>query len=98
MATTMTKLLTAADLLRLSGEGVHGELIRGVLYEAMPSGYAHSKIAANLTILLGSFIKPRRLGSLATSESSRARSTSAPTRCPMVETRLISCCECSWRA
>ena len=31
MATTMTKLLTAADLLRLSGEGVHGELIRGVL-------------------------------------------------------------------
>ncbi len=68
MATTMTKLLTAADLLRLSGEGVHGELIRGVLYETMPSGYAHSKVAANLTILLGSFIKPRRLGSLATSD------------------------------
>lgn len=26
-----TELLTAADLLRLDGEGVHGELIRGVL-------------------------------------------------------------------
>ena len=37
MATTMTKLLTAADLLRLSGEGVRGELIRGVLHETMPS-------------------------------------------------------------
>ena len=68
MTATMTKLLTADDLLRLSGEGVRGELIRGVLHETMPSGYAHSKIAANLTILLGGFIKPRRLGSLATSD------------------------------
>ena len=40
MATTMTKppttkLLTATDLLRLAGEGVRGELIRGVLHEAL---------------------------------------------------------------
>ena len=28
--TTEVKLLTAADLLRLDGEGVRGELIRGV--------------------------------------------------------------------
>ena len=48
MATTMTKLLTADDLLRLSGEGVRGELIRGVLHEIMPSGYAHGKIAMKL--------------------------------------------------
>ena len=40
MATTMTKLLTADDLLRLDSEGVRGELIRGVLHETMPAGYA----------------------------------------------------------
>ena len=32
------RLLTADDLLRLSGEGVRGELIRGVLCESMPAG------------------------------------------------------------
>ncbi len=69
MATTMTKLLTANDLLRLSGQGVRGELIRGVLHETMPTGYAHGKIVMNLGIMLGVFIKPRRLGSLTGSDS-----------------------------
>ena len=41
MATTLTKLLTADDLLRLDSEGVRGELIRGVLYETMPAGMEH---------------------------------------------------------
>ena len=62
MATTMTKLLTAADLLRLSGEGVRGELIRGVLYETMPSGYAHGKIAMKLGFFLNAFIIPGNWG------------------------------------
>ena len=69
MATTMEKLLTADDLLRLDSEGVRGELIRGVLHETMPAGYAHGKIVMNLGILLGVFIKPRRLGSLIASDS-----------------------------
>ena len=49
MATTMTKpltteLLTATDLLRLAGEGVRGELIRGVLHETMMTGVEHGEI------------------------------------------------------
>ena len=64
MATTMTKLLTAADLLRLDGQGVRGELIQGVLHETMPAGYAHGKIAMKLGYLLNAFIVPRKLGSL----------------------------------
>ena len=64
MATTLTKLLTAADLLRLDSQGVRGELIGGVLYETMPTGLEHGKIAATLTILLGIFIMPRKLGTL----------------------------------
>ncbi len=69
MAITANRLLTADDLLRLDSEGVRGELIRGVLYETMPTGHEHGKIAANLTILLGGFIKPRKLGSLTASDS-----------------------------
>ena len=68
MATTLTKLLTAADLLRLDSQGARGELIGGVLYETMPTGLEHGKIAATLTILLGIFIMPRKLGTLATSD------------------------------
>ena len=64
-----TKRMTADDLLRLYGEGVRGELIRGVLCETMPTGQEHGEVAANLTILLGMFVKPRKLGRLTTSDS-----------------------------
>ena len=57
-----TGLLTAEDLLRLYSEGVRGELIRGTLYETMPSGREHGRIAAQLGHLLVRFIRPRRLG------------------------------------
>ena len=69
IANAGTKRLTADDLLRLYSEGVRGELIRGVLCETMPTGYEHSKTVANLTILLGSFVKSRKLGSLTASDS-----------------------------
>ena len=68
MATTLTKLLTAADLLRLYGEGVRGELIRGVLHETMSTGLEHGEIAVNLSAELRNFVKPRRLGRLVTSD------------------------------
>ena len=63
------RLLTADDLLRLSGEGVRGELVRGVLCETIPTGREHGQIVVNLVILLGNFIKPRRLGVLTASDS-----------------------------
>ena len=66
---TASGLITADDLLRLSSDGVRGELIRGVLSETMPTGHEHGQIAANLTILLGVFVKPRKLGALTTSDS-----------------------------
>ena len=69
MATTLTKLLTADDLLRLDSEGVRGELIRGVLHETMPAGMEHGEIVMNLGILLGGFIKPRKLGRLTGSDA-----------------------------
>ena len=70
--TTMTeaKLLTAADLLRLDGEGVHGELIRGgVFCETMPTGIDHGGIVTALVIELGTFVRPAALGTLVASDS-----------------------------
>ncbi len=69
MTTTKQKLLTAADLLRLDSKGIRGELIRGELCETMSAGVTHGKIVVNLTIELGAFVKPRRLGSLMASDT-----------------------------
>ena len=74
MATTMikpptTELLTATDLLRLAGEGVRGELIRGVLHETMIMGVEHGEIVMKLGFLLNSFIIPRKLGRLSGSDT-----------------------------
>ncbi len=62
------KLLTADDLLRLYSEGIRGELIRGVLHETMASGEEHGEIVTNMVLILGGFVKPRRLGRLVASD------------------------------
>ena len=67
--TTEARLLTADDLLRLYGEGVRGELIRGVLCETMPTGHEHGKIVTKLVIRLGNFVEHRELGTLVASDS-----------------------------
>lgn len=66
---TDTKRLTADDLLRLYSEGVRGELIRGELCQTMPSGHEHGVIVVNLTVLLGTYVKPRKLGRLTASDA-----------------------------
>ena len=69
MTTIKTELLTAEELLRLSSEGVRGELIRGVLHETMPAGQLHGWIVMKLGALLMNFIQPRALGTLVGSDS-----------------------------
>ena len=64
MTTAKPKLLTADDLLRLYSQGVRGELIRGVLYETMPTGRQHGKILGKLTNRLINFVESARLGSV----------------------------------
>ena len=64
-----SRLLTAEDLLRLSGEGVRGELIRGVLCETRPAGQEHGEIVMRLGAALLNYIQPRRLGRLMGSDS-----------------------------
>ena len=62
MATATTKLLTAEDLLRLNGQGVKGELIRGVLCETVSVGEEHGHIAGIFITYLNVHIRPRRSG------------------------------------
>ena len=67
--TTEAKLLTADDLLRLSGEGVRGELIRGVLCETMATGHRHGTIVVRLSAAILGFAEPRALGTVVASDS-----------------------------
>ena len=67
--TTEAKLLTADDLLRLYGEGVRGELIRGVLCETMATGIEHGKIVARLVAAMVTFAEPDGLGTVVASDS-----------------------------
>ena len=73
VATTTTtrkeKLLTADDLLELHSKGIKGELIRGVLANTMSTGVNHGRTVVNITILLGNFVKPHRLGTLVASDT-----------------------------
>jgi len=64
-----TRLLTAGDLLRLSAEGVRGELVRGVLHETMAAGHRHGKIVVSIVTELGNFVSSRKLGTLVASDS-----------------------------
>ena len=68
MTTTATRLLTADELLRLSGEGIRGELIRGVLCETMPTGREHGEIVMVLGARLVVFVEERGLGRVAGSD------------------------------
>ena len=69
MATTKPQLLTSDDLLRLYSEGVRGELILGVLCETMPAGGRHGEVALTLGAEIMSFVRPRRLGRVAGTDS-----------------------------
>jgi Uma2 family endonuclease len=62
------KLITADELFQLSSDGVHAELIQGVLHETMPPGIEHGEIIGNLFALMWMFINPHKLGRLATSD------------------------------
>ena len=66
---TASGLITADDLLRLSSDGVRGELIRGAQSETTPTGHEHGQIAARLVVRLGNFVQPRKLGILTVSDS-----------------------------
>ena len=69
MTKTEIDLLTADDLMRLYGEGVRGELVRGVLHRTMATGHRHGKIAVKLAAALLDFVEFRGLGTVVASDA-----------------------------
>ena len=68
MATAKNKLLTAEDLLRLSSQGVKGELIRGVLRETVSVGRVHARIAIRIGGEFDRHVRRNRLGQVGGSD------------------------------
>ena len=68
MATAKSKLLTAEDLLRLSSQGVKGELIRGVLFETVSAGKIHARLAIRIGGEFDRHVRRHRLGQVGGSD------------------------------
>ena len=68
MATAKNKLLTAEDLLRLSSQGVKGELINGELRETVSVGKVHARIAIRLGGEFDRHVRRSRLGQVGGSD------------------------------
>ena len=56
--------MTAEELMNIDDEPNRHELIKGELLTMPPPNHAHGRISANLTILLGQFVKANRLGEI----------------------------------
>ena len=63
---TLTHLMTAQELGKLDDDSNRHELIKGVLLTMPPAKYEHMRTAANLTIILGQYVKVNRLGMVGT--------------------------------
>ena len=63
---TTTHVMTAQELGRLDDDANRHELIKGVLLTMPPATYEHMRVCANLTIILGLYVKANRLGVVGT--------------------------------
>ena len=63
---TTTHLMTAEELGNLPDEPLRHELIKGELLTMPLPKHEHMRVAANLTILLGQYVKANRLGQVCT--------------------------------
>jgi Uma2 family endonuclease len=63
---TTTHLMTAEELGNLPDSPYRHELIKGELLTMPPAKYEHMRVSANLTIILGQFVKANRLGVIGT--------------------------------
>ena len=64
--TTQTHLMTAEELGNLPDEPLRHELIKGELLTMPLPKYEHMRVSANLTMILGQYVKANRLGQVCT--------------------------------
>jgi Uma2 family endonuclease len=68
MSTTI-RAVTADELLRLHGDGMKRELIRGEIKMMSPAGYQHGSVSNKLARQLGNFVVENSLGDVANSDT-----------------------------
>ena len=65
---TTTHLMTAEELMNLPDDANRYELIKGELLTMPPPGFPHGTVIINLAVVLGAYVKSKKLGVL-TAES-----------------------------
>lgn len=61
--------VTAEDLLRLSGDGMRRELVRGEVRSMMPAGNVHGRTAINVSTPLAQYVREHGLGTVYAAET-----------------------------
>src|SRR6185503_15009665 len=69
MSATLTKPVTADELLAMPDDGYRYELIEGELRRMSPAGDEHGRVGMELAIPLGSYIKKTKLGKIYLAET-----------------------------
>jgi Uma2 family endonuclease len=69
MSATLTKPMTADELLAMPGDGYRYELVKGELARMSPTSYEHGVLTVELTTLLHSFIRSHNLGVVCAAET-----------------------------
>ena len=54
--------MTAEELIRLPDDGLRHELIKGELLTISPSGAQHGAVTLNLSVVLATYVKTKKLG------------------------------------
>ncbi|HXH08234.1 MAG TPA: Uma2 family endonuclease [Alphaproteobacteria bacterium] len=67
--TTANVLVTAEELFSMPDDGFRYELVRGELRKMAPAGHIHGKVAINISIPLGQYVRAHNLGTVYAAET-----------------------------
>jgi Uma2 family endonuclease len=69
MSATLTKSVTADELLEMPDDGYRYELVKGELIRTAPAGYQHGEVAMNIGARLHEYVKRHNLGGVYAAET-----------------------------
>jgi Uma2 family endonuclease len=69
VSTTITKLVTADELLAMPDDGWRYELVKGELIRIAPAGFQHGEVAMNIGAPLHEYVKRNNLGRVYAAET-----------------------------